>query len=187
MAACCVIGALACRQEPQSRQYEENGAAAVLAPKPLPARPHAGSWRWQNPPQWRVEASAGLRLATFSIPGREGSGQCSLIPLPGDGGGIQANVQRWLEQLHLPPFSPPELADFLGRQKKIQTDEGLPVTVIDFTTLSPPQEPAGPSMLVAIIPGGDQTLFVKMSGGKALLKTSREIFYQFCRSLSRGT
>ena len=187
MVACFLVGAFACRQEPQSRRYEENGAAAVPAPEKPQARPPAGSWRWENPRSWSAEASAGLRLATFLIPGPEGPGQCAIIPLPGDGGGVQRNVQRWLEQLRLPLFSPPELADFLGRQKIIQTAEGLPVTVIDFTTLSHPREPAGPSMLVAVVPSGDQTLFVKMSGGKDLLDKNREIFYKFCQSLSRGT
>lgn len=139
-----------------------------------------------KPPQWREAAGAGLRLATFSIASREDAGQCTLVTLPGDGGGIQANVQRWLEQLRLPSFSPGEMTDFLSRQAKIQTGSGLPVSVIDFTALNVPQERPGPGLMVVMITDAGQTLFVKMSGGKALLRENRKVFFDFCRSLSPG-
>ena len=181
-----LIGAPACRQQPQSRQYEENGAADAGKQVPPQDPALAAAWRWVTPPQWREEAGSGMRLATFSIPGTGGAGQCTLIPLPGDGGGIQANVQRWLEQLQLQTLSPQALADFLGRQETMRTAAGLPLTVIDFTPLSYQQQPSGTSMLAAMIRGEDQTLFVKLSGAKALLEKNREFFYEFCRSLSHG-
>ena len=95
-------------------------------------------------------------------------------------------MRRWLEQLQLPQFSSPELDDFLKQQKKMQTSDGLPVMVIDFTALGRGQEPAEESMLVAIITGENQTLFVKMDGGRIMLEKNREDFYEFCRSISRG-
>jgi len=160
-AALCLLFAPACRQQPQTRKYEENSASAAAAPTQMQTRPHSVSWRWAKPLQWREEESAGLRLATFSITSGEEVGQCTLITLPGDGGGVQANVQRWLDQLHLPAFSQPEMADFLSRQKKLRTVNGLPVTIIDFAAL-------------------------KMSGGKALLEKNREVFNEFSLSLSPG-
>lgn len=150
------------------------------------ARPHSESWRWTKPLHWREEESAGLRLATFSITRGEDAGQCTLITLPGDGGGVQANVQRWLDQLHLPVFSQPEMADFLSRQEKLRTGSGLPVTIIDFSALKNPQERSGTSLLVAMITAENQTLFVKMSGGKELLEENREVFMKFFLSLSPG-
>jgi hypothetical protein len=186
MAVCFMMVAPGCRQQPQTRQYEETGAADVPAPLQPQAGPSAASWRWVKPPQWREAAGAGLRLATFSIASREDAGQCTLVTLPGDGGGVQANVQRWLEQLHLPSFSRTEMADFLSRQIKIQTGSGLPVFIVDFTALNVPQQRPGPSLLVAMITDEGQTLFVKLSGGKALLGKNRKVFFDFCRSLSSG-
>ena len=183
---CCWLAAPACRQQPQSRQYEENGSASAQEPEPAAVQAREGAWSWEKPLRWREEASSGLRLATFSIADRESSGQCTLVPLPGDGGGIQANVQRWLEQLSLPLFSPSELTDFLSRQKKMRTNGGLPVMVIDFTTLGRRQEPSGASMLAAIISGENQTLFVKLRGARVLLEKNSEAFAEFCRSLSPG-
>ncbi|MEI6613266.1 MAG: hypothetical protein WCL37_00040 [Chrysiogenales bacterium] len=180
---CGLFIATACRQQPQSRQYEENGATAAL---PAQAAPQETAWHWAMPSKWRKEGSSGLRLATFFIVDPEGTGQCTLIPLTGDGGGVQANVQRWLDQLHLPRFSQPEMADFLTIQKKVRTGSGLPVTIIDFTPLNNPQERSGTSLLVAVITGKNETLFVKMSGGKVLLKKNREVFSKFCLSLSPG-
>jgi hypothetical protein len=175
-----------CRQQPQTRQYEEKAASSAPLPNRPQGRPNVESWRWEKPRQWREEESSGLRLAAFSIPGREGSSECTLIPLPGDGGGVRANVQRWLEQLQLPAFSPPDLEDFLARQKKIFTGSGLPVMIIDFTALSPSPNRLAPSLLIAIIQAENQTLFVKMSGGKARLGENRGIFFKFCQSLSLG-
>jgi len=48
------------------------------------------------------------------------------------------------------------------------------------------REPAEESMMVAIIMGENQTLFVKMDGRRGLLEKNREVFYEFCRSISRG-
>jgi hypothetical protein len=185
-AALCLLVAPACRQQPQTREYEENSASAAAAPMQMQTRPHSVSWRWERPLQWREEESAGLRLATFSITSGAEVGQCTLITLPGDGGGVQANVQRWLDQLHLPLFSQPELDDFLSRQKKMRTVSGLPVTIIDFASLNNPQDRSGTSLLVAVITGENQTLFVKMSGEKALLEKNREVFNKFSLSLSPG-
>jgi hypothetical protein len=83
-------------------------------------------------------------------------------------------------------FSPPELQDFLTRQKKMQTKSGLPVTIIDFTSLSGPQSRLEHRLLVAIIQIENQTLFVKLRGAKALLSKNRDVFYKFCQSLSVG-
>jgi hypothetical protein len=183
---CCLLTALACRQQPQSRQYEENGTSAAKMGESGQTQPLPGAWRWEKPLPWQEKVSAGLRLMTFSIADRESSGQCTLVSLPGDGGGIQANVQRWLEQLQLPVFSPQELDGFLRRQKKMQTKDGLPVVVIDFTTLGQPRQRPVMSMLVALVSAENQTLFVKLSGGTELLEKNREAFYKFCLSLSMG-
>lgn len=184
--AICLLIISACRQQPQTRQYEEKDIATAPTSSRQQAQPHSEFWRWEKPPQWQEEKGVNLRLVTFFITGREGSGECALITLPGAGGGTEANVQRWLEQLHLPLFSQLDLEDFLSRQKKLLTRSGLPVIVIDFTTLNYPQKHLGPSLLVGIIASENQTLFVKMSGGKALLKENREVFYEFCQSVIRG-
>ncbi len=176
----------ACRRQPESRHYVENGAAAPPPPERAQARPRDGAWRWEKPRHWREQENSGLRLATFTIADRGAMGQCTIVPLSGDGGGVEANVQRWLEQLHMPQISSPELDIFLGQQKKMQTSGGLPVMIIDFTTLSHNREHPEESMLVAIIMAGNQTLFVKLAGGKILLEKNRDVFYEFCRSLSRG-
>jgi len=189
VAAMAVLGfvvAPACRRQPQSRHYVENVAAVAPAPERSPASPQARAWRWVKPSHWREQGGSGLRLATFAIADRGTAARCSIVPLAGDGGGVEANVRRWLDQLQVAQISSPELEVFLGQQKKMKTSDGLPVMVIDFTALGRGQEPAEESMLVAIIMGENQTLFVKMDGGRIMLEKNREDFYEFCRSISRG-
>lgn len=176
----------ACRRQPQSRHYVEDVVAAAPAPERSSAPPPERAWRWVTPREWREQDGSGLRLATFAIADRGVVGRCALVPLSGDGGGVEANVRRWLEQLQLTDISSPELDVFLGQQKKMQTSDGLPVVVIDFTTLGRGRELAEESMLVAIITGGNQTLFVKMDGARTMLEKNRDVFIEFCRSISRG-
>ena len=127
-----------------------------------------------------------MRLETFSLSDREATAECTIVPLPGDGGGIEANVRRWLEQLQVPQLSSREMEEFLGRQEKKRTRSGLPVVIVDFTTLGRRQPQPEKSMLAAIIQDGAQTLFVKLSGARPLLEKNRDVFLAFCRSLSRG-
>jgi hypothetical protein len=82
-----------------------------------------------------------------------------------------------------PQFSPRGLEDFLKRQITKRTDGGLPLAIIDFSALD---GPPGAGMMVAMIRGEDQTLFVKMSGGKPLLQKNMDAFLKFCQSLSQG-
>ena len=186
LALSALLVTIACRQQPQSRPFEENSTEVAWPNDQAKMDAAKGTWSWEKPHQWREEQSSGMRLASFQVADEEGSGQCTLVALPGDGGGAQANVQRWLEQLQLRPFSLRELADFLAKQKKMQTGKGLPILVVDFTILNNQQNGAGVSMLVAIITGENQTLFAKFTGGNALLGKNKIIFYKFCQSLFQG-
>ncbi len=46
-----------------------------------------------------------MRLASFEIPYSGGMGELSIIQLGGEGGGLEANVNRWRGQIGLGPLS----------------------------------------------------------------------------------
>ncbi len=63
----------------------------------------AAGIRWTAPAAWKAEAPRPMRAATYSIPtapGDQGVAECVVNFFgPGQGGGIEANVERWKGQV----------------------------------------------------------------------------------------
>src|SRR5258708_13344306 len=79
------------------------GAALLLA-LPLTAAPGVGTAsgiRWTVPPRWAEQAPRSMRVATYTVPAPPGgeTGECAVFAFgPGQGGTVDANVQRWSAQ-----------------------------------------------------------------------------------------
>lgn len=66
---------------------------------------------WTLPPGWTQSEGSGIRLATIHV----GPLEISVVALAGDGGGTLANINRWREQLGLPPLAEAELEKHVTR------------------------------------------------------------------------
>ena len=60
---------------------------------------------WKKPDSWIPSRGSSMRLASFEIPCSGGVGELSIIQLGGEGGGLEANVNRWRGQIGLGPLS----------------------------------------------------------------------------------
>ena len=61
---------------------------------------------WTLPPGWQELQASGMRLANLRPAGHPDA-ECTLVILGGDGGGLEANVNRWRrEQMGLEPLAP---------------------------------------------------------------------------------
>lgn len=181
-----LLAAAACAREPRVREYDE----VVIKPSPVEAAfdgsgPLGGAapLAWQTPPAWQELPGDGIRLAAFRLEqggDRETTPvETTVVMLGGAAGGVEANVARWLEQLGL-RLAGDELAQFLAAGEPVATRGGLRLTVYDFTALTAPD---GDSMMVAVGPALDQTLFVKMSGNGAAVAAARSDFLRLVGSL----
>lgn len=181
-----LLAAAACAREPRVREYDE----VVIKPSPVEAAfdgsgPLGGAapLAWQTPPAWQELPGDGIRLAAFRL--EQGGDretavvETTVVMLGGAAGGVEANVARWLEQLGL-RLAGDELAQFLAAGEPVATRGGLRLTVYDFTALTAPD---GDSMMVAVGPALDQTLFVKMSGNGAAVAAARSDFLRLVGSL----
>ena len=178
-----IVAAAACSREPQVREYDE----VVIKPSPVEAA-FAGSAAaggpsaplvWQTPPAWQELPRDGIRLAAFRFVQGDRSVETTVVMLGGPAGGVEANVIRWLDQLGL-QLTGEELAQFLAAGEPVATRDGMRLTVYDFTRL---EAAGGDSMLAAVGPVLDQTLFVKMSGDGALVAAARADFMNLVASL----
>ncbi|MAW12379.1 MAG: hypothetical protein CMO54_11120 [Verrucomicrobiales bacterium] len=70
---------------------------------------------WVKPESWKDEKQSSMRVANFSF-GPNSLGECYFTVLPGGGGGLLANVNRWRKQMSLNDLDLSEVNDLPDRQ-----------------------------------------------------------------------
>jgi hypothetical protein len=140
------------------------------------------------PAGWQSEApQSSMRLAQAAIPGPGGPGQLAVFFFgPGGGGGVDANIQRWIEQMEVAPGTEPRPDSF--------EVNGYKVSVIDVQgTIKPSSMGMGPStpqpdsrLLGAVVEGPGGPWFFKATGPETTLGPQREAFLAMLRSVRAG-
>ena len=131
----------------------------------------AGGLRWTPPAGWKTEAARPMRAATYTltpVPGDRGIAECIVNYFgPGQGGSVEANIDRWKAQV-LGPDGKPAPAKVEKRMVR-----GQPVVAIDssgaYTGLggpmvASPKPVPGYRLLGAIVEGPKGTVFFKLTG-----------------------
>jgi hypothetical protein len=115
-----------------------------------------------------------MRYATL-VPPTQGKVDVSVTVLAGDAGGELANVNRWRNQIGLPPIDEAALAQ---ARKPVAAKLG-PVSLYDFTSDAAPRR--------RVVAGWTQvsgnTWFVKMSGDEGPVGAARPDFVRIVESL----
>jgi hypothetical protein len=119
-----------------------------------------------------------MRLATL----RAGEAEVSITAFPGQTGGLQANLRRWLGQLGVTEAGDDAVQKVVDASETFTTAGGLPTSIYDFVPVLPTDAPTG--MVTAIARAGDFSVFVKLTGTPAALAAEKARFGAFVRSLS---
>ena len=135
------------------------------------------SLAWDTPAGWSAGPERPMRKATLLIPGETGGpgAELSVTAFPGDVGGNLANVNRWRQQLALPPISEAELGAAL---QHLDVGE-LHVDLVELAGTGAPAQ----RVLGAIVPYAGATWFFKLSGPDAVVTREKDKFLAFLRSL----
>ena len=125
--------------------------------------------RWDAPTGWTQSGERQMRFATFDI--ADGT-ECYISLLSGAAGGVDANLNRWRQQVSLPPLSPQEIAalpliPMLGGQQPFLEAYGVD----------------GSSVLGSLVSLPEQTMFIKLTGPEATVRAEVDRFKEFCKSL----
>ena len=138
------------------------------------------------PANWQKEApETGMRLAQAIIPGPGGPGQLAVFFFgPGGGGSVEANIQRWIDQMEPAKGANPKPETF-------QTGKGFKVTWIDVTGtlkpssmgMGPAKEQPGSRLLGAVVEGPGGPWFFKATGPDATLANQRDAFLTMLKSV----
>ncbi len=149
--------------------------------------------KWTHPAGWNAEAGTRpMRAATYTIPAAAGdkeTAECAVYFFgEGQGGSIEANMERWKNQFHAPGGKPAD-----AKIAKL-TVHGLPVTTIDVSgeysgmggpmaaekTLKPAYR-----LLGAIVEGPGGNVFFKFTGPARTIAMNQPKFELLLESVSK--
>ena len=159
-----------CKQEPELRHYQEVVVEQMAPPSEPPAQL---TLLWKTPDGWLEQPASEMRLATFKVE----SAECTIVAFPGDVGGVEANVKRWLTQLEV-QMSDDQLQTFIQNAPALETEGGFKGSFFNFEPVA-----TSTSMLATMISANGQTVFVKLMGEKNIVSKNREKFEALSRSL----
>lgn len=153
-----------------------SSTGATHAPETAPENP----FRFQVPAGWEELEPTQMRVVNLR-PAGDPELDCALTVLPGDGGGLAANVNRWCGQIGLEHMTDEEIAalpqaELLGEAATIVDLRGAYSGMGDEA-----REDWG---LLGLVLATDRfTLFVKMTGPAEKVSAERPGFEEFCASL----
>ena len=131
------------------------------------------------PDGWTSSEGSSMRVASFSIAGRDGaSADVSVVPLPGDAGSILDNVNRWRSQLQLSPLTS---ADDPALGKREQSPAGE-IFISHMISIEPMADGKKSAIGTAIMKRPGMTWFFKITGEATLVQENLEKFDSFVRS-----
>jgi hypothetical protein len=171
-----------------NQMWRGAAVAAVAAASLLVAgRAHAeeaGGLSWTAPKEWTVQGERPMRVVTYGVPAAKGDVEGGEVAVfyfgAGQGGGVEANVQRWVNQFQRPDGKPIE-KEAKTKQEKVG---GLPVTTVDvkgtYNGGGPMMGPASPKpgfrLLGAIVEGPEGAVFFKFTGPEKTVAGAEKSF-----------
>ena len=173
----------------------DNPAETESAPGPAvpagPAPASAAGRRFEAPATWISEApSSSMRLAQYRLPGLEGNQEDAELAdfyFGGQGGSVQANVDRWIGQ-----FSNADGSPVTDPRVSQRDANGIPLTIVDVRgTYHQSQGPMMAQttakenyrMLAAVAEGPAGPTFFKLTGPKPTVDHFEESFNSFLDTL----
>lgn len=139
---------------------------------------------WTIPEGWSESTtpdSMGMRLLDLRF-GPNQEGECYISLLPGPAGGLEANVNRWRTQMGQPPYTAEEIAN-LPKKPFFNRDASYVAFDGDFKGFGAEAPKTGYRMLGLIHSADQATIFVKLTGPKALVEENTAKFDAFCQSI----
>lgn len=142
---------------------------------------------WEKPKRWVEELASGMRLATYVIPSQSAgeAGSCAVYYFgPGQGGGIDANIERWVGEFESPG----------NPARKESQVRGMKVTQIEVSGTyhahagmsGGPETPSpGWTLLGAIVEGPNGALFYKLTGPSSTVVPAKKEFERLLASMKK--
>ncbi|MHC4939282.1 MAG: hypothetical protein ACYTHK_09965 [Planctomycetota bacterium] len=140
----------------------------------------ASGFAWDTPKGWTKGRDRSMRIVTLH-PGGNQDAQCYIAMMGGTGGGLDMNINRWLDQVGNPALKPMEISqlpkvDMLGKKGVLIESYGTYTGMGDEN-----KKQQGLLGIVCLLEG--RAVFVKFIGPADLVKREKDNFIAFSRSL----
>lgn len=153
----------------------------VLLAAALLAADSGAGIHWTAPSNWKAQGERPMRLATYQV---QESAECAVYYFgQGQGGSVQANIDRWIGQFQGSKSAP---------KVEKRTISGLLVTTVDvsgaYNGMGGPRAPEGPPkpdyrLLGAIVEGAQGSVFFKFTGPAKTVADNQAAFDKMLASL----
>jgi hypothetical protein len=151
-----------------------------------PAKFKVSEFTFQRPDKWEsVETASSMRKAQLKVNDADKKSSAEVVFFhfgPSNGGGVQANVERWYRQFE----GPREKIGAKSEEAKVGKHK---VTYVQAEGTFLSGMPGGPTtpqpnyaLRGAIVESGDGDVFVKMTGPAALVKSAEPDFRKMIES-----
>jgi hypothetical protein len=152
----------------------------------------AGGLTWTAPAEWKSQGERPMRAATYSLPAAKGDAEPAELAVfffgASSGGGVDANVKRWIEQFQKADGSS-AAKDAKVKQEKIA---GLLATTLDVKgtymggSMTGPSTPKpGYRLLGAIVEGPGGNVFFKLTGPEKTVTAAEKPLRKMLEGLKR--
>jgi hypothetical protein len=174
---------------PESTQAPESAQVPEGHPPMPPMAGHSASLSMTAPEGWVVEKpSSSMRAAQYALPGEGEASDAEVVVFffgPGQGGGVEANLERWKGQFTRPDGTP--AAPDASLESRIVNE--LPVTLLDISgtydsgmMMGGGGPRTGQRMRAAVIETRGGNYFVRLLGPAATVERWSDSFDSFLGS-----
>jgi hypothetical protein len=144
----------------------------------------AAGLKLQVPDGWRSEPpGSSMRVAQAAVPGAGGEGQLTVFHFgAGGGGGVDANIDRWLSQVVLEAGAKPHRETFDSPPFKIHFVDASGTVTASRVGSFPSTDQPGWRLFGAVIEGEGGPWYLRLVGPGTTLAAQREAFLMMLRS-----
>ena len=189
-----VVALMACQRESDIKVYrvskapleeaESGQQTAMPANAPSPSMPggmgagmvardsSAPQIKWTKPEVWNEVPPSAMRYASFNAGANENKVDVSIVTFSGEGGSDADNVNRWRQQIGLPPMTPEAVATQIEPLK----GEGASFSMVDIAG-------ATARTLAAWTRRDGHVWFFKATGPGAAVEREKPNFVKFVQSV----
>lgn len=140
----------------------------------------AGGLKWTAPAGWKAQPERPMRAATYSVPKAAGDaedGECAVFYFgAGQGGGVQANIERWYGQFEGTSKPPAPRTGKAGKYKVTYVEHaGTYKSGGPMMGAAAAKKP-GYQLLGAIVEGPQGSVFFKLTGPGKTVSAAKASF-----------
>lgn len=177
---------------PANSNDSARSTAGPQAAHPQTGAAQSGGLQFKSPAGWDAEQPSGtMRVAQYKLPRAEGDSMDAALVVfyfgQGQGGSVEANLDRWIGQMQQPDGSPSKSK----AKTENTTVNGMPVTLLDVTGTYTESMMGGASgqqiqglarMRAAVIETPKGAYYVKLVGPEKTVSRWDASFMEFIKS-----